>query len=69
MDDVVTFPRFRRRGVARSVMATMLQAAADSGARDAYLFADRPGPVRLYEGLADQFPGEADHRVSSPIPL
>ncbi|MDP9342747.1 MAG: GNAT family N-acetyltransferase [Actinomycetota bacterium] len=51
VDDVVTFPAFRRRGVARSVVAAMLGAARAAGAEETFLFADQPGPVRLYEGL------------------
>ncbi len=51
VDDVVTFPAFRRRGVARSIISAMLQEARDAGAAETYLFADEPGPVRLYEGL------------------
>jgi GNAT superfamily N-acetyltransferase len=51
IDDVVTFPPFRRRGVARSVVAAMLWGARAAEATETYLFADQPGPVRLYEEL------------------
>jgi GNAT superfamily N-acetyltransferase len=51
VDDVVTFPPFRRRGVARSVVRAMLREAGSAGAGETYLFADQPGPIRLYEGL------------------
>jgi ribosomal protein S18 acetylase RimI-like enzyme len=58
VDDVVTLPAFRRRGVARSVMAAMLQAAADAGAREAYLFADQPGAIGLYQGVGFRILGQ-----------
>ncbi len=66
VDDVVTMPAFRRRGVARSVMAALLAAAAEAGAREACLFADQPGPIRLYESLGFDAAGEV---VTSLVPL
>jgi len=48
---VVTFPPFRRRGIARSIVGAMLREARAVGAAETFLFADQPGPVRLYEGL------------------
>jgi GNAT superfamily N-acetyltransferase len=51
VDDVVTFPPFRRRGVARSIVGAMLREARAAEAAETFLFTDQPGPVRLYEGL------------------
>ena len=51
VDDVVTFPEFRRRGVATSVVGRILRDAADAGAEATFLLADQPGPIRLYRSL------------------
>ncbi|MFL5797925.1 MAG: GNAT family N-acetyltransferase [Actinomycetota bacterium] len=50
VDDVVTFPEHRRRGVASSVVRRILrESAASAGAT--FLLADRPDPIRLYRTL------------------
>ena len=51
IDDVVTFPEARRRGVASSVMSHMLGVAEHAGASAVYLLADDPDPIRLYGRL------------------
>jgi len=50
VDDVVTFPEHRRRGVASAVVRRLVrEAAASAGAT--FLLADRPDPIRLYRTL------------------
>ena len=51
VDNVVTFPHARGRGLATALVGTVLEHAALGGASDAYLLADRTGPVQLYERL------------------
>jgi ribosomal protein S18 acetylase RimI-like enzyme len=50
VDDVVTFPEHRRRGVASAVVRRLV---LESGARSeaTFLLADRPVPIRLYRTL------------------
>jgi GNAT superfamily N-acetyltransferase len=58
VDDVVTFPEARRRGVASAVVSHMVAEALEAGAGDVYLLADAPGPIRLYERLGFAAVGE-----------
>src|SRR5437867_4421518 len=51
VDNVVTFPHARRRGVAGAIITRMVEEARAAGAPDVYLLADEPGPIRLYRKL------------------
>ncbi|MEX2275819.1 MAG: GNAT family N-acetyltransferase [Actinomycetota bacterium] len=51
IDDVVTFPHARGRGLASRLVGSVLEEAAVSGASYVYLLADLHGPVQLYERL------------------
>jgi N-acetylglutamate synthase-like GNAT family acetyltransferase len=55
IDNVVTFPRARRRGVATSIVSRMVDVARERGAEHVYLLANEPDPIRLYHrlGFAD----------------
>jgi len=50
VDDVVTFPEHRRRGVASAVVRRLVREAA-AGAGATFLLADRPDPIRLYRAI------------------
>ena len=58
VDDVVTLPEARRQGVASSIVSQMVAEALAAGARDMFLLADEPGPIKLYEGLGFAAVGE-----------
>jgi GNAT superfamily N-acetyltransferase len=58
VDDVVTFPEARRRGVATAIVSHMVSEARRAGARDVYLLADAPDPIRMYERLGFEAVGE-----------
>jgi GNAT superfamily N-acetyltransferase len=51
VDNVVTFPSFRRRGVASSIVRRIEREAVEGGCSDLFLLADEPDPIRLYERL------------------
>ena len=51
VDDVVTFPRHRRHGIASAIVARMVREAREAGADTVFLLADRPEPIRLYRSL------------------
>lgn len=51
IDNVVTFPRARRRGIAAAMVVRVAEEAFEDGATRMFLLADRPGPIRLYERL------------------
>jgi ribosomal protein S18 acetylase RimI-like enzyme len=51
IDNVVTLPQARRRGVAGSVVSRIVAEALASGAERVFLLADQPGPIRLYGRL------------------
>jgi len=51
VDDVLTMPEFRRRGVASAVVRRLVHEALGAGARHVLLLTDRPDPVRLYRAL------------------
>jgi ribosomal protein S18 acetylase RimI-like enzyme len=51
VDDIVTFPEFRRRGVASAIVARLVREAAAFGAGATFLLADEAGPIRLYRSL------------------
>jgi GNAT superfamily N-acetyltransferase len=58
VDDVITMPSARRRGVASAIVMHMADVAYGEGAEHVYLLADEPGPIRLYEGLGFETVGE-----------
>jgi ribosomal protein S18 acetylase RimI-like enzyme len=49
VDDVVTFPEHRRRGVASAVVRRLVKET--TGADATFLLADQPDPIRLYRSL------------------
>jgi ribosomal protein S18 acetylase RimI-like enzyme len=51
VDNVVTPPEHRRRGIAAAVVARVVREAQAAGARHLYLLADDPGAIRIYERL------------------
>jgi GNAT superfamily N-acetyltransferase len=51
VDNVVTLPHARRRGVASAIVMRMREEAARADAERVFLLADRPDPIRLYERL------------------
>jgi ribosomal protein S18 acetylase RimI-like enzyme len=51
VDDMLTLPAHRRRGIASAVVRRLVHEAADQGAEDIILLADRPDPIRLYRSL------------------
>jgi GNAT superfamily N-acetyltransferase len=51
LDDVVTFPRHRRHGIASAIVVRMVREAREAGAETVFLLADRPEPIRLYRTL------------------
>jgi len=51
VDDIVTFPEFRRRGVATSILRRILRDAAASEVEATFLLAGEPGPIRLYRSI------------------
>jgi ribosomal protein S18 acetylase RimI-like enzyme len=51
IDDVVTFPEYRRRGVASAVVRELVREAAAGDADATFLLADGPDPIRLYRSL------------------
>jgi GNAT superfamily N-acetyltransferase len=51
VDDVMTFPEFRRRGIAGSIVTRIVREARELGAEHVMLLSDSPGAVRLYERL------------------
>jgi predicted GNAT family acetyltransferase len=60
LDNVVTMPPFRRRGVASATVTAAVGASLGSGDRHVFLLAEKDGdPQRLYERLG--------FRVRSPI--
>jgi N-acetylglutamate synthase len=62
-----THPRFRRRGLASSIVGALLQWAAAEGARHAYLQVetDNPPAIALYSGLG--FTRRYGYRYFSPL--
>ena len=58
VDDVFTFERFRRRGVAGALVLRLVEEARRAGARDIMLLADEPDPIRLYGSLGFAPAGE-----------
>jgi ribosomal protein S18 acetylase RimI-like enzyme len=51
VDNVITFPDARRRGIAGAIVSHAVEEARAAGADSVYLLADQPGPIRLYERL------------------
>jgi GNAT superfamily N-acetyltransferase len=51
VDNIVTFPGFRGRGVASSIVRRIVAESLGLGARHVLLLADEPGPIGLYERL------------------
>ena len=51
IDNVVTPPEQRRRGIAGAVVARVVREAQAAGARHLYLLADDPAAIRIYERL------------------
>ncbi|MFN2545711.1 MAG: GNAT family N-acetyltransferase [Actinomycetota bacterium] len=58
VDDVVTMPWARRRGVASAIVAHMVAVAGEEGVEHVYLLADEPGPIAIYERLGFEAIGE-----------
>ena len=54
VDDVLTLPPHRRRGVATSIIDRLVREAQDGGAERVLLLSDDPGPTRLYRALGFQ---------------
>jgi ribosomal protein S18 acetylase RimI-like enzyme len=60
LDNVVTVPAFRRRGVARAAVTSAVTASLEGGDAHVFLLAENAGdPQRLYERLG--------FRVAAPI--
>jgi ribosomal protein S18 acetylase RimI-like enzyme len=59
VDDVITLPWARRRGIAAAIVRHMIGLADEGGAEHVYLLADEPGPIRLYERLGFEAIGES----------
>jgi GNAT superfamily N-acetyltransferase len=51
VDDVLTLPGFRRRGVATSIVNRLAAEGLSQGAEHVLLLSDEPGPTRLYRLL------------------
>jgi GNAT superfamily N-acetyltransferase len=51
VDDIVTFPEERGRGVATAIVIRIVQEAIRANAESIFLLADAPAAVRLYRGL------------------
>jgi GNAT superfamily N-acetyltransferase len=51
VDDVLTLPRFRRRGVASGIVVRLVDEARAGGAEHVVLLTDQPDPIRLYRKL------------------
>lgn len=52
VDNVVTWPKFRRRGVASATLSAAVRASLDDGAKLVFLLAEEGGsPQRLYQRL------------------
>jgi ribosomal protein S18 acetylase RimI-like enzyme len=51
VDNVITLPEARRRGIAAAIVSHAVEEAKAAGAGSVYLLADQPGPIRLYERL------------------
>jgi GNAT superfamily N-acetyltransferase len=51
VDDVLTMPTHRGRGIASAVVQTLVRWAREHGAEHVLLLADQPGPIRLYRSL------------------
>jgi ribosomal protein S18 acetylase RimI-like enzyme len=66
IDNVVTFPPFRRRGVAAAMVAAAVREAVQAGTTGVFLLADEPGPIRLYRSLGFV---EAGGLISTLSPL
>lgn len=58
VDNMLTLPRARRRGIASAIVIRMREEAARVGAGRVFLLADRPDPIRLYERLGFRRIGE-----------
>ncbi len=69
LDNVVTMPEFRRRGVASATVTLAVRAALDAGAACIFLLAEASGnPQRLYEriGFRPRDTVETFHRELGP---
>jgi GNAT superfamily N-acetyltransferase len=51
VDDVLTLPLYRRRGVATSIIRRLVAEARGAGAERVLLLSDDPDPTRLYRAL------------------
>jgi len=51
VDDVMTFPEFRRRGIAAAIVTRIVREARELGAEHIMLLSDSADAVRLYERL------------------
>jgi N-acetylglutamate synthase-like GNAT family acetyltransferase len=65
VDNVVTFPHARRRGVATSIVSRMVGLAREEGATHIYLLAHEPEPIRMYRRLGFQDVGQIGDMVRS----
>lgn len=63
VDNVVTFPEARRRGVATAIVGRIVGEAREAGARRTFLLAEQPNAIRLYERLGFRSVG----RVASSL--
>ena len=66
VDDVVTFPDHRRRGMARALVRRTVEEARAASVADVFLLAERTDAIRLYESVGFRAAGEI---VSSLGPL
>ena len=64
VDDVLTMPDFRRRGIASAVVRRLVVEAVDRGAEHVVLLTDRSGPVRLYRSLGFEEAGKVASALS-----
>jgi GNAT superfamily N-acetyltransferase len=51
VDDVLTMPAKRGRGIASAIVRTLVRWARGHGAEHVLLLTDQPGPIRLYRSL------------------
>ena len=51
VDDVLTMPAKRGRGMASAIVRTLVRWARGHGAEHVLLLADQPDPIRLYRSL------------------
>jgi GNAT superfamily N-acetyltransferase len=51
VDDVLTFPARRGRGIGSAIVRTLVRSALEHGAEQVLLLANEPGPIRLYRSL------------------